>query len=250
MNRGKCVFAAAAIALGVIGLVWADFASIWQPIAALPFELPYRAVFADAVAVLLILGGAAMLWQRTARAGAIVLGVLYFLFALLWLPRVIGFPLLFGTWAGFFQELALASAAIVAYASFAPRGSAPASTAGRFGRIAFGICVMSFAAAHFTALSATAAMVPKWMPPGQFFWAAATGAAFALAGIAIITGLLAVLAGRLLTAMLLVFGAAIWLPALVAHPGDHIVWAGNAFNLASAAAAWVVADWMKLLGSR
>jgi hypothetical protein len=35
-----------------------------------------------------------------------------------------------------------------------------------------------------------------------------------------------------------------WAPALIAHPRDHMTWSGNAINLAIAAAAWVVADWL------
>jgi hypothetical protein len=49
-------------------------------------------------------------------------------------------------------------------------------------------------------------MVPKWIPPGQHFWAVATGVAFLLASAAILSGVLAVLAARLLTVMQLKLG--------------------------------------------
>jgi hypothetical protein len=71
---------------------------------------------------------------------------------------------------------------------------------------------------------------------------------FPAAAIAISTKLQAALASRLLTAMMLGFGAFVWAPALFAKPGDHITWAGSAITLALAGAAWVIADSILLVG--
>src|SRR6185437_16884896 len=87
----------------------------------------------------------------------------------------------------------------------------------KLGYYSFGICVVSFALEQFFYLSATASLVPKWIPPGQMFWAIATTAAFALAAIALLTGLMARLAAALTTAMLVGFGLLVWLPALLAN---------------------------------
>jgi uncharacterized membrane protein YphA (DoxX/SURF4 family) len=102
--------------------------------------------------------------------------------------------------------------------------------------------VLSFGAGHFFAIPQTAGMVPGWIPPGQWFWAVATGVAHLLAGLSILSGVLDVLGSRLLTLMLAGFGALVWAPALFAQPREHMVWAGNAVNLALIGAAWVVAD--------
>ena len=166
----------------------------------------------------------------------------YLIFSLFWLPRVIGFPQLFGTWAGFLEEFALVAAALVVYASLLPQESAGARRAALMGRLSFGVCAVSFGLVHFTAVPQTAAMVPQWIPPGQIFWAVATGVAHLLAGVAILTGVQARLASRLLTAMLAGFGALVWAPALFANPRGHMTWAGNAVNLTMIGAAWVVAD--------
>ena len=130
----------------------------------------------------------------------------------------------------------------VAYACLAPRNTLWAVKTAQIGRFLFAICVVVFGLAHFFALSETTSMVPKWIPPGQRFWALATGVAHLLAGVAILTGILAVLASRLFTAMLITFGALVWAPSLFADPHAHFAWAGNAMNLALAGAAWVVAD--------
>jgi uncharacterized membrane protein YphA (DoxX/SURF4 family) len=172
----------------------------------------------------------------------VVLAIVYFTFALFWLPRVIGYPRIAGTWVGFFEEFALVAAAVVVYASSAPHRSARAVRTAQIGGFLFGICVFSFGLGHLSALPQTADMVPKWIPPGPYFWAAATGIAFLLASGAILSGVLAVLASRLVTLMLVIFGAFIWVPALFGHFLEHTVWGGNAINLAIVGAAWIVAD--------
>jgi uncharacterized membrane protein YphA (DoxX/SURF4 family) len=241
-NLGSHVYGLGAVALGLVGLVWGDFASNWQPLQALPFTVPYRVALAYVAAAGLLSAGVAIQWRRSAPAGLLVLAILYFIFSLLWLPRVIGFPQLFGTWAGFLEEFALVAAALVIYASLLPRGSAGSVRTALIGRLSFGVCALSFGLSHFFAIPQTAAMVPNWIPPGQKFWAVATGVAHLLAGVAILTGVLDVLGSRLLTLMLAIFGALVWAPALFAQPREHMVWAGNAINLALMGAAWAVAD--------
>jgi uncharacterized membrane protein YphA (DoxX/SURF4 family) len=241
-NLGSRVYGLGAIALGLVGLVWGDFATVWQPIQALPFIVPHREVLAYVAATCLLSAGVAIQWRRSAPAGLLVLAILYFIFALFWLPRVIGYPQFFGTWSGFLEEMALVVAASVVYASLGPRDSAGPGRAALVGRSSFGICVLSFGLSHFFAIPETATMVPKWIPPGQQFWAVATGIFHLLAGIAILSGVLDLLGSRLLTLMLATFGALVWAPALFAQPQEHMVWAGNAINLALTGAAWVIAD--------
>lgn len=239
---GRHVYGLGAIALGLVGLVWGDFATVWQPIQALPFTVPFREALAYIAAACLLSAGVAIQWRRSAPAGLRVLAILYFIFALLWLPRVVGYPQLFGTWAGFLEEMALVAAAVVAYASVRPQDSANSFRTARVGRLSFGVCVLSFGLSHFFAIPQTAAMVPAWIPPSQQFWAVATGVAHLLAGVAILSGVLDVLGSRLLTVMLATFGALVWAPSLFAEPREHMVWAGNAINLTLMGAAWVVAD--------
>jgi uncharacterized membrane protein len=238
-HLGIHVYGLAAIALGIIGLIWGDFATVWQPV---PAELPHRAALAYIVAVLLLAAGAAMQRRQTAQAGVLVLTILYLMSALLWLPRVVGYPRMIGTWLGFAEQFALVAAGAVAYASLAPPGSWWAGRKTRVGQFLFGMCLLVFGLAHFMALTETTNMVPRWLPPGQRFWAIATGVAHLLAGLAILSGVLDGLASRLFTAMLFVFGALVWVPLLLADPHGHTMWAGNAINLALMGAAWVIAD--------
>jgi uncharacterized membrane protein YphA (DoxX/SURF4 family) len=104
--------------------------------------------------------------------------------------------------------------------------------------------VISFTFEQVFYLSGTASFVPKWIPPGQMFWAIVTTIAFGLAAIALLNGRSALLAARLLTAMLIGFGLLVWLPAPFADTHKLINWAGNAQNLAITGAAWIVADFL------
>jgi hypothetical protein len=112
----------------------------------------------------------------------------------------------------------------------------------RIGRILLGICVVSFALEQAFYLGPTAGFVPKWIPPSQMFWAIATTVLFALAALALLANQKALLAARLLTAMIVGFGLLVWLPLLVSRPHDQANWSETAENFAIAGATWILAD--------
>lgn len=239
---GRHVLGLAAILFGVLTVVWHDFNS-WQQIGALGNN-PHHRMLAYVVAAVEILAGGAIQWRKTARAGAVALGAIFLIFALLWVPRIIAEPRVYDHWGNFFEQFSQFAGALIVFATVRRSNSEPAPNAGRVGTIIFGICVVSFTLEQLLYLAGTASFVPKWIPPGQRFWAIATTIAFALAAISILSGLWALLASRLLTAMIIGFGLLVWLPAPFAHPHELMNWAGNAENLAIAGAAWIVADFL------
>jgi uncharacterized membrane protein YphA (DoxX/SURF4 family) len=242
IHLGRHAYGLAAVAFGVITLVWHDFNS-WQQIRVLG-NVPHREILVYLAAAIELFGGTAIQWPRTARAGAFALGTLYLIFALLWVPHIVATPRIYDRWGNFFEQLSLVSAALIVYASVRRNDSERAARAARIGYICFGICVVSFTIEQLVYLSGTSASVPKWIPPGQMFWAIITTIALALASIALLSGRSALLASRLLTAMLIGFGLLVWLPAPFADPHKLINWAGNAQNLAITGAAWIVADFL------
>jgi len=239
-DLGRLVYGLAGIALGIIGLVSRDFGAVWQPLENLGAG-SHRALIAVLFAAALLVAGVATLWRRTAPIGFLVLSSLHFISALGWVPRILANPGIFGVWNGFFEQFALVSAGVVGYASVAPLASPWTGRAAQTGRLLFAVCAVSFAFGHFTAIPETTAFVPRWIPPGQRFWAWATGVFHLLAGLAIASGVLAALASRLLTAMMVGFGVLVWAPIVIATP-NHFNWSGNAINLALVGAAWVIAD--------
>jgi len=244
ISLGRHVFGLAAILFGVITLVWHDFNG-WQQIRALG-NVPHREILVYIAAAVQLMGGLAIQWPITARTGALALGAIYLIFALLWVPRIVAEPLVYDRWGNFFEQFSLISGALIVYASLGQSGSERTDRTARIGYIFFGICVVSFTLEQLFYLSGTASFVPKWIPPGQMFWAVTTTIALALAAIALLSGSMALLASRLLTVMLIGFGLLVWLPAPFADPHKIINWAGNAQNLAITGAAWIVADYLGL----
>jgi hypothetical protein len=239
---GRHVFGAAAVLFGVITLIWRQF-NTWQQIDSLG-HISHPEILVYMAAGIELLGGVAIQWPSTRRAGAAALGAIYLVFALLWLPHIIAHPLSYDRWGNFFEQFSLVSGALVIYGAAHPVKRDGVVGLARLGYMFFGICVISFTVEQVAYLSATATFVPKWIPPGQMFWAVATTIAFALAAIALLTGRYALLASRLTTLMILGFGLLVWLPIVVADPHKLFSWAGNAQNLAIAGAAWSVADFL------
>ena len=237
---GRHVYGLAAVLFGATALAWHDF-NIWQQIRALG-DVSHPGVLVSIYAGIELAGGMAIQWRKTARAGAAILGSVSLVFALLWVPFIAAKPQVYDLWGNFFEQFSIMSGALIVYATV--DNMKRSAMLARIGYVCFGLCVISFTLEQFVYLSGTAAFVPKWIPPGQMFWAIATTVAFAVAALALFTGFWDLLASQLLTAMILGFGLLIWLPAPFVDPHKQINWAGNAENLAIAGAAWIVADYL------
>lgn len=235
-SLGRYVFGLAAIGSGICALAWHDYSSLGN--------VPHREILIDIVASIEILGGVAVQWPRTIRVGAVAVGTIHFTFALLGVPLIMEHPLVYNGFGNFFEQFSYVAGALILYAYSRSTVSARTARPAQVGYYSFGICVVSFALEQLFYLSATASLVPKWIPPGQMFWALATTAAFALAAIALLTGFAARLASRLTTAMIVGFELLVWLPALFANPHSSVNWAESAETLAIAGSAWIVADFL------
>ena len=71
------------------------------------------------------------------------------------------------------------------------------------------------------------------------FWAVTTTVLFAFAAVALLTNCMALLATRLLTMMLVIFGLLVWVPLLVSGPHNPTNWSETAETFAIAGAAWI-----------
>ncbi len=251
MRIGVYVFGLASVAAGILDLVWGEFEAAHQPIQALSDHIPGVKILAYITAIWLMVAGAAILWRVTARAGAAALAVIYFIFGAFLFPRFYTAPHFLGHHPGVYigvlasvgQQVILVIAAVIVYASPGV-GSLLSPRAALIDRWTFGLCSVAFGLAHITGMQGVAPMIPGWMPFGGDFWVILTGVAFVLAGLAIISGILDVLAARLLALMLLIFSVFVLAPMIFAYPHNHIAWGGNAYNLAAVGAAWIFADWL------
>jgi hypothetical protein len=228
-NLGRRVFGVAALAFGVITLAWHD---------SHDGHLQRYVVYAAAVA--LIFGGGAIQFGRSVKVGAALLGGAYLVFVLLSVPGIIAAPQIYNSWGNFFEQLSLFSGAAIVYLRWS--SAWPLETIGRIGRVLLGICAASFALEQAFYLNATAGLVPKWIPPTQKFWAIATTILFALATVGLVANRMALLASRLLTAMIVGFGLLVWVPLVLSNPHNHANWSEIAENFAIAGAMWILAD--------
>jgi hypothetical protein len=235
-------FGAAALAFGAIALVWPDYKDSDELRSVL--NAGDGPVVVYAVAIAQIAGGAALQFARTASGGAVVLGAVYLALALTWVPGIFATPLSFDNWGNFFEQFSLVTGAALVYARSSSRWAA--ATIARIGGILVGACSVSFALYQAFYLTYTASLVPKWLPPNQMFWSVATTVLFALAAAALLTNRLALLATRLQTMMLAIFGFFVWVPALVSDPHSHSNWSETITTFAIAGTSWILAD---LLGT-
>ena len=251
---GIRLYGLGAIALGAVGIVWGDFALQWQPVA--PW-FPGRTVLAYLFGAALLIAGALMndfnplKDRRGVALGAAALAGLYSVVVVLMHgPLIFQHPGSFAAWSGAAEQATLVAGGLAAYTcltQIAPVGAARAASGLRLGKAAvtmMGICLVIFGVAHFIYLDFTASMVPAWLPGGQTFWAAATGACHIAAGVAFLTGIQRRLAAFAITAMFGSFSILVHLPLLLADPKAHMSWVMNAINLALTGAAWAVATYI------
>ncbi len=237
-NLGIYAYAAGAISLGVLGLVSGDFAVTWQHVGP---NVPFRVPLAYLTGSIEVAAGLALLWSRTARAGALTLTALYSVFTLLWLPQAFVNLGNFDPIGNVFEEFSLVAAGLVLCAILSPAGSYLAHHRSFF-VLLFGICPISFGIVHIVDMPGLLNAIPGWLPPNRMFWAYATTMGFFGAAVAILTGIMAPLASRLLTAEIVIFELLFWIPKLSAGSSNHFIWAGNAISIAMVGAAWVVSD--------
>jgi uncharacterized membrane protein YphA (DoxX/SURF4 family) len=246
---GMYVYGLSSAIVGVMDFIWGDFDPAHQPIQAFGDHIPGREILAYITAVWMIAGGTAILSRRGARAGGAALAVIYFVFAIFWLPRFftaphyLGFriPVFIGVSAGFGIELIACAGGALLYASLATRSSSWRRTV-LITRWIFGLCSINFGVNHLDAVADNLGYVPKWMPLGGEFWTILTGICFVLAGLAILSGIQDVLAARLLALMFFAFNLIALPPFIFAQPKEHAAWGGNAINLAFVGASLIFAD--------
>ena len=245
------LFGIGSVLAGLFDLIWGQFEPAHQPIQAWGDHIPGIAILARVAAIWLILGGLAVLIRPAARIGAASLTILYAIFCFFPLPRVITAPHYMGHHAAIYigvflsigQQVIVFIGAILLWMSFSAEGRGLSRVALAC-KWLFGLCCIDFGLAHFTYLKLTAAFIPEWIPMREF-WAIFTGAAFILAGLAIVTGIQDWLAARLTALMLFLFSVLVLTPRIFPKPHDHVNWGADAYNLTAAAAAWILSEWLK-----
>jgi len=236
----RILFGASAALFGVIALLWHD-PDTWGTLRHI-WSLPGGRAFGWCLMTAQIVGGIGVIFHRSVRFASIVLCVVYVCFSLACIPDIIAAENIYQKYGGsFFVFLSFLCGALALYAA-TETVHARALVLSRVVRLGLGVCTISFTLGQLLLLQQTAQLVPKWIPPNQMFWAVLTTIAFALAAIAILTNYRALLAIRLMTVMLVIFGLLVWVPRVIAQPRVHFNWSECVLTFLVAGAVWVVAD--------
>jgi uncharacterized membrane protein YphA (DoxX/SURF4 family) len=235
MNIHNALYAFGAILLGIIGIVFHDFAMQWQPV---PAGVPIRTPLAYASGLILVIGGALLLSRKSERGGAWLLTI----FLGLW-TVTLNLPAALAKYAHIYAWNSPAEIAFMTMGGLALVSSSAGplrATLAKIARIVAGVAACVFGFAHFNWIEFTAGMVPSWIPPNGVFWAWATGAGHLAAGIALVTGIRARLAATLLAGMMASFVVLLHLPRVVAAPDQHVEWIMLGVSSMLAGAAWLL----------
>src|ERR1700687_3691161 len=155
------LFAVGKIALGILALVYGDFALVWQPVA--PW-IPGRTVLAYASGVIMLLGGVGLLFRATAAYSVRILFPYLIVWLLLKVPALVVAPQMEAVWLGFGELAVLLSGGWVLFAKLAAlrEGSPPTFATGensiRLARLLFAVSLIPIGLSHIVYVKETAAL--------------------------------------------------------------------------------------------
>ena len=237
-------FAIGMIGLGVLALIYGDFAMVWQPV---PEWVPGRTMLAYASGVIMLLGGVGLLFRATAAWAARILFPYLIIWMLLKLPSVIAAPGMEAVWLGFGELAVLMAGGWVLFAKMADaREGSPLRVLSseksiRIAQMFFAVWLIPIGLSHMFYVQATADLVPAWLPY-RAGWAYLTGAGHIAAGLGVLFSVFPRVAAFAEAAMIGVFTILVWGPAIVAMPKGRLPWTAFFISWAIAAAAWAVAQ--------
>ena len=225
MKVGVWFYGLGTVLTGILDIVWGAFDASHQPFQSLGKNVAGQHVLAYVAGVWLVAAGLAILWRRSTRIGAAASAIVYLIFAAFWLARyyvgvhALGWrvDVMAGVSFGLAQQLMLVAPAAIVYAC----ASSPDSL-----------------------LHKRAPIAARWMLGLSPILFGLTGIAFLLAGVAICSGIMDVLAARLLALMLLLFEGLVEIPPIFIRLHNQATWGAAVYNVVAIGACWVFAEYL------
>jgi uncharacterized membrane protein len=237
-------FSVGMIGLGILALVYGDFALVWQPVAS---WFPARTILAYASGIVMLLGGAGLLLQSTAAWSVRILFPYLIVWLLLKVPAVVVAPQIEAVWLGVGELAVLLTGGWILFARLAdlPPGSRFAFLTSdrsiRVAKLVFGISLIPIGLSHIMYVTETVKLVPAWLPY-RTGWAYLTGAGQIASGLGVLLSILPRIAAFAEAVMIGLFTLLVWGPAIMAAPKTRLPWTAFFISLAIGSAAWVVAQ--------
>jgi uncharacterized membrane protein len=238
------LFAVGMIGLGILALIYGDFALVWQPVAQ---WIPGRTVLAYGSGLLMLLTGVGLLIRAAAAWSARILFPYLIVWALLKVPALVVAPQIEAVWLGFGELAVLLAGGWVLFARLAGLrdGSPLAFLTGEKGiylaRILFAVSLIPIGLSHLVYVKETVELVPAWLPY-RVGWAYLTGAGQIACGLGVLFSILPRVAAWAEAGMISLFTLLVWAPAILAAPRTRLSWTAFFISWAIASAAWVVAQ--------
>jgi uncharacterized membrane protein YphA (DoxX/SURF4 family) len=210
------LFAIGLIGMGALGLVYGDFAMVWQPVAQ---WFPGRTALAYASGVLMVTCGLGMFFEATtAWALRIVLPYLV-IWQMLKFPALVVAPKIEGVYLGFGELAVLLAGGWTLFARLGDLDGTRFAWAGgeravRVARYYFAVWIIPIGLSHMLYLKPTLDLIPPWLP-GKVFWAYLTGLGQIASGLGVLFGVLPRLAAWAEAAQISLYALLIWLPAIL-----------------------------------
>lgn len=238
------LFAAGMIGLGILALIYGDFAMVWQPVA--PW-IPGRTALAYGSGLLMLCCGVGLLVRATAAWSIRILFPYLIVWLLLKVPALVVAPQIEAVWLGFGELAVLLAGGWVLFARLADlREGSPLSFATgengiRIARIIFALSLIPIGLSHILYVQQTAQLVPAWLPY-RTGWAYLTGAGQIACGLGVLFSVLPRVAAIAEAGMISLFALLVWGPKILAAPTARLPWTAFFISWAIASAAWVVAQ--------
>jgi uncharacterized membrane protein len=251
MNKSQqpalALFVIGLLGLGVLALVYGDFAMVWQPV---PEWVAARTAIAYGSGVLMLLLGAGLLVPGTRALTVRVLFVYLVLWALLKIPSVIAAPGMEAVYLGLGELTLLLAGGWTLFALLgeispdSPLAFLAGERGVRMARILFAISIVPIGLSHLVYLEATIGYIPHWLPYPKG-WAILTGAGQMASGFGVLFGVLPRIAAWAEAGQITCYTLLVWLPALISAPKERLNWTALFISWIIGAAAYAVAQNVK-----
>lgn len=228
---GRVFFAVALIGLGIEHFIFEDFVTGRAP--AWPEAVPGGLVWAYLTGIALIGMSLATLAGKQARAAALLVGGLIFIWALLrHVPVVASDPFLSGAWTEAGKALTLFGGALAIAGTFPNIDVDRTGLLWRFvnlertflllGQICLGLFLVITGIQHFMFTEGVASLIPSWFPGDAVFWTYFAGIALIAGGVGLNVPLTAWLAALLSGAMVFSWFFIVHIPRAFVSVSDGI----------------------------
>lgn len=233
------LFAIGMVGLGILALIYGDFALVWQPVAA---WVPGRTALAYGSGVIMLLGGLGLLFRASVAWAVRVLFVYLIVWVLLKVPALVVAPQIEAVWLGVGELAVLLAGGWVLFARLSGLrdGFVTGDRGVRAARILFAASLIPIGLSHLMYVKETAAFVPAWLPY-RVGWAYLTGVGQMACGFGVLLSIYPRVAAMVEAGMLSLFTLLVWGPAIVATPKARLPWTACFISWVIASAAWVVA---------